>query len=87
MERTPEELKVLFEKFDNDVQKRTRFMRFLLVFDQTFNVLIWNGSQDETISSHISRKIKAGTATKFDKLVCCFLKRLESEHCLKSEGE
>lgn len=31
-------------------------MRFLLVLDQMGNVLFWNGSQDETISSHIGRK-------------------------------
>lgn len=85
--RTPEEQTILFAKFDSDMEKRTRWMRFVLVLDQTFNVLVWNGSQDETISSHIGRKIKLGTATKFDKLVCCFLKKIESEHCLKSEGE
>lgn len=43
----------LIEKFDNDMQKRTRLMRFLLVLDQMGNVIFWNGSQDETISSHI----------------------------------
>lgn len=77
----------LIKKFENDVAKRTRFMRFLLVLDQMGNVLFWNGSQDETISSHIGRRIESGKATWFDKKVCCFLKKLESEHCLKSEGE
>lgn len=65
----------LFEKFDNDVIKRSRVMRLLLVLDQMFNVLIWNGSQDETVSSHIARKIENGTATWFDKKVCCLLKK------------
>lgn len=65
----------LFEKFDNDVIKRSRVMRLLLVLDRMFNVLIWNGSQDETVSSHIARKIEKGTATWFDKKVCCLLKK------------
>ena len=37
---------LLYKKFDNDMTKRTRLMRFLLVLDQMFNVLLWNGSQD-----------------------------------------
>lgn len=77
----------LYIKFDEDVQRRPRLLRFLLVLDQTFNVILWNGSQDETISSHIARKINNGTATWFDKKVCCLLKKLESEHCNKSLGE
>ena len=77
----------LYTKFDIDVTKRTKTMRFLLSLDQMFNVLIWNGSQDETISSHIHRKQMNGTATWFDNKICCLLKKLESEHCLKSAGE
>lgn len=77
----------LYKKFDKDMTKRTRLMRFLLVLDQMFNVLLWDGSQDETISSHLSRRIKRGDATWLDKKLCCLLKKLESEHCLKSEGE
>ena len=77
----------LIEKFENDIQKRTRFMRFLLVLDQMGNVIFWNGSQDETVSSHIGRKIESGTATWFDKKLCCFLKKLENNHCNKSLGE
>ena len=77
----------LYAKFDNDSAKRSRLFRFLLVFDQMFNVLLWNGSQDETISSHIHRRQLNGTATWFDNKVCCFLKMIQSEHCLKSVGE
>lgn len=77
----------LIEKFENDVKKRSRLMRFLLVLDQMGNVLFWNGSQDETISSHIGRRIESQKATWFDKKLCCFLKRLESNHCIKSKGE
>ena len=77
----------LYAKFDNDMKKRNRAMRLLLAIDQLFNVLLWNGSQDETISSHIHRRKLNGTATWFDKKICCLLKKLESEHCLKSLGE
>ena len=85
--RTEEELKVLYIKFDNDVKKRSRWFRFLLVLDQMLNVIFWNGSQDETVSSHIGRKIDKGTASWFDKKLCCLLKRLESNHCYESRGE
>ncbi len=77
----------LIEKFEKDKQKRTRLMRLLLVIDQMCNVVFWNGSQDETVSSHIGRRIKKGEATWFDKKLCCFLKRLENNHCEKSYGE
>ncbi|MGD8305073.1 MAG: hypothetical protein PVF17_00330 [Ignavibacteria bacterium] len=77
----------LFRKFDNDIKKRSRFFRFLLVLDQMGNVVLWNGSQDETISSHIGRRIKDNTATWFDKLVCKILRKLETSHCFKSIGE
>ena len=77
----------LYVKFDNDMKKRNRTMRFLLVLDQMFNVLLWNGSQDETISSHIHRRQEKGIASWFDNAVCCLLKKIESEHCLKSKGE
>ena len=79
--------KALIDKFENDVKKRFYLLRLLLVIDQFFNVLFWNGSQDETISSHIGRKISNGKATWFDRLVCCFLNKLENQHCKKSKGE
>lgn len=79
--------KDLIEKFERDVAKRDRVMRFLLVFDQMCNVVFWNGSQDETISSHIGRRIEAGTATWWDKLICKGLRKLEAKHCMKSIGE
>ena len=80
-------LEELERKFENDMQKRSRAKRLLLVFDQFLNVLFWNGSQDETVSSHIYRRIESGKATKFDKLLCQFLRKLESRHCFKSLGE
>lgn len=85
--RTEEELNVLYNKFDNDVTKRGRGFRLLLVLDQFLNVLIWNGSQDETVSSHIGRKISQNRANWFEKKLCCLLKKIESNHCNKSLGE
>ena len=70
----------LIAKFERDVQKRSRIMRLLLVLDQLGNVLFFNGSQDETISSHIGRTGRA-------KWLCRILRKLESKHCLKSLGE
>jgi len=76
-----------YEKFDRDVEKRSRVLRLLLSIDQFFNVLIWNGSQDQTISGHIGRKISEGKALWIEKLICKGLRKLESKHCLKSRGE
>ena len=78
---------LLVTKFKEDVKKRTYFFRLLLVLDQFFNVLLWNGSQDETISSHIGRKIQANEANVIEKIICKFLRILESKHCFKSIGE
>lgn len=77
----------LIEKFENDVKKRPYGLRLLLVIDQFFNVLLWNGSQDETVSSHVGRRIAEGKANKFEKGLCWFLRKLESKHCKKSLGE
>ena len=85
--RSKEELEILYSKFDKDVEKRSRWFRFLLALDQMLNVIFWNGSQDETVSSHIGRRIREGKATWFDKKLCCLLKKLEHNHCNKSLGE
>lgn len=77
----------LIAKFENDVKKRSYILRLLLVIDQFFNVLIWNGSQDETVSSHMGRRIKAGKANKAERVLCGLLRKFESEHCEKSLGE
>ena len=77
----------LIKKFEKDMKKRNRVMRFLLSLDQMINVLLWNGSQDETISSHIARRKANGNATWFDKSLCKLLRLFESKHCLKSLGE
>ena len=78
--RTEEEITMLFAKFEKDVAKRGWCMRMLLVLDQLFNVMIFNGSQDETVSSHIGRTGKA-------KWLCNILNKFESSHCHKSRGE
>ena len=77
----------LIAKFETDMQKRSRFFRLLLVIDQFLNVLIWNGSQDETVSSHIGRRIKANKALRLEKWLCKLLGLLEASHCKKSLGE
>lgn len=87
MNRTPEQIAALYAKFDTDVKNRKRWYRLLLATDQWFNVLIWNGSQDETISSHIHRRKEKGIATRFDNVVCCLLSKLEYNHCYISRGE
>ena len=79
--------KALIEKFENDVKKRSYILRLLLAIDQLFNVMLWNGSQDETISSHIGRKIEANKANSFEKILCRFLRALQSKHCKRSLGE
>ena len=84
---TPEEKKALIEKFERDVEKRNQWFRFWLAVDQLFNVLFWNGSQDETMSSHIGRRIEAGTANWFERKLCCALKKIEGNHCQKAKGE
>jgi hypothetical protein len=78
---------MLVQKFERDIAKRSRLVRFLLVFDQMVNVLFWNGSQDETVSSHIGRRIVNGTSTWFDRAVCRVLQKLDNNHCNKSIGE
>lgn len=79
--------KKLYAKFDRDIAKRSRIMRLALVCDQMINVLLWNGSQDETISSHIHRRMEAGRALWIEKVICRGLNALERSHCFKSRGE
>jgi hypothetical protein len=81
------ERELLILKFKRDIEKRSRIQRFLLVFDQMCNVVFWNGSQDETISSHIGRLVESGKATWFDNAICFILKKMDSNHCFRSRGE
>jgi hypothetical protein len=74
-------------KFKYDVEKRSRIARLLISIDQFFNVLIWNGSQDETISSHIGRRIAEDRAFKVERLLCSVLKKIQYNHCDRSIGE
>jgi len=74
-------------KFEYDAEKRSRIARLLISIDQFFNVLVWNGSQDETISSHIGRRIADGRAFKAEILLCSVLKKIQSNHCNRSLGE
>ena len=77
----------LYEKFDKDIAKRHYLIRLALVIDQLLNVFLWNGSQDETISSHIGRKIVAGKANWFEMIICKGLRLIENAHCVRSRGE
>lgn len=85
--RSQEELNMLYAKFDDDVQKKSKPLRLLIVIDQFFGVLFWNNSQDETISSKIGRLQQEGKASWVDNKICCLLNKLEYNHCKKSEGE
>ena len=80
-------LEEYYKKFDSDVKKYSRVMRLLLSIDQFFNVLIWNGSQDQTISGHIGRRIVANEAYWVEIQICRVLRKIESKHCIKSRGE
>lgn len=85
--RTKAELEMLYTKFNNDVATKSRLTRLAIVIDQFFGVLIWNNSQDETISSKIGRKQEAGVSNWFEDKLCCILSKLEYNHCKKSLGE
>lgn len=85
--RTEEELKVLYAKFDKDVATKSRGLRLAIALDQLFGVLLWNTSQDETISSYIGRLQKQGKSNWINDKICCLLSRLEYNHCNKSLGE
>ena len=39
------------------------------------------------ISVAVGRRIAAGKANWFEKKICCALKKIEGNHCQKSEGE
>jgi len=83
----PRSFEAMIEKFERDVEVYPYWLRLLLALDQFGNVLLWNGSHDETISGHIGRKVKEGRANKIDMTVCWFLRKIESRHCVRSIGE
>ena len=85
--RTKEELEILYAKFDRDVATKSRWFRALIALDQLIGVILWNNSNDETISSKIGRKQIAGTSNWFEDKLCCLLSKLEYNHCAKSLGE
>lgn len=73
--------------FKRDEQQLGRGLRFLLAVDQLFNVLLWNGSHNETISSHIGRRLESKEANRFEIWLSLFLDKLDYNHCRKSIGE
>lgn len=58
--------------------------RVLIAIDQLFNVVLFNGIPDETISGNIGYKIQNGSANKFEKSICWVLRKIESQHCIKA---
>jgi len=87
MVRNEKELEILDNKFDRDVKIYPRWFRLLIATDQWFSVLLWNSSQDETISSHIARRKAKGIDNFFDRVICSVLRKFENHHCIKSLGE
>lgn len=77
----------LIAKFEADIKKRSYFNRLLLALDQLGNVAFFNGSQDETISSHLQRKIEKGEANFFERFIARNLNKIEKNHTQKSKGE
>jgi len=74
-------------KFEYDIKKRSYAKRVILAIDQLLNVIVWNGSQDETISSNVGRRIEAGKAYKVEKWLCTLLSKIQEKHCEKALGE
>jgi len=87
MEQPDFHTKKMWIKFDNDIAKRSYFMRILLAIDQLLNVIFLNGSQDQTISGHIAKKQYEGKARWYHCLLCRFLMIFEAKHCWLSRNE
>ena len=68
---------------------KRRISNILIGLDQFLQVLLYFGAYtpDETISGIIGRKIKADKANKIEKVICWFLRKLQSKHCIKSIDE
>ena len=77
----------LVYKFEKDVETKSWGYRLLLALDQLCNVIFMNGSQDETVSSHIGRRIENGRALWIERKICAMLQWLETSHCARSKGE
>lgn len=81
------ETQKLWDKFDNDIEKRSYIMRILLVLDQLFNVVFLNGSQDQTTSGHIAKRQYEKSSNWFMNKLCIILKKIEAKHCWLSRKE
>lgn len=77
----------LWDKFDKDIAKRPYILRVFLAIDQLFNVILFNGSQDQTISGHIAKKKYEGTDKWYHRTICKFLQKFEQKHCWLSRDE
>ena len=74
-------------KFEADKKQLHYVIRLLLAIDQFCNVLLFNGSHNETISSSIGRLNKDNKANWIQRQICFILHYIESKHCEKSIGE
>jgi hypothetical protein len=67
------------------------FWNLLIAIDQFFNVALFNGYPDETISSRLGKHVAKHDNCPFCNLVCKFLNLFQKDHCVKSieydEGE
>lgn len=62
------------------------FKRRWVAFDQTVNVVVFNGLPDETVSSHAGRLIRDGNPPRWARIVCWFCGKLDKDHCKESIG-
>ena len=74
-------------QFDEDIAKRSYGKRVALILTQAFNVIILNGSQDQTTSGHIAKKQYEGTSNIFLDFICLILRKIEARHCWLSRKE
>jgi len=81
------ETRKLWIKFDKDIEKRSYLFRVILAIDQLFNVILFNGSQDQTMSGNIAKKQYENTSKWYHDYLCKILNVFESSHCWKSRKE
>jgi len=68
---------------------KKRLTNILIGLDQFCQVLVYIGAYcpDETISGIIGRKIKTNKANIVEKVICWFLRKIQSKHCIKNIDE
>ena len=64
------------------LSRKPRWLRLLISFDQTINVAVFNGDEDETISSNAGKAMLRGK--RWGCVLCRLLDLVDPNHCLKS---